>query len=357
MQNLTRVCRNGRLAARPFVLAVAAVFALLWTLHGAPTARADSGGSLSIQVPAQPEGPVGTNVTVAAQGATAGDKYQIAYVSPGGSCTSGLHTISGATATAASDGSFAVTFAWPNEAAQVGSLYPICAQDTTTNSAQPLQSQQPFRVDVDHAPSVSVSSSAAGQGTPATAPYAGGSDVVVSGRYFVPGQQPLEALLLTQKASGPGQLTASGGAQPLTLPDGTNMQFSADGSGAFQQHLLLPKSLAPGQYFLYVVTMDGTASTLPALAAYAEFTSAGPTPTPTATATATPVTPTAGVVPTPTSNTGSPGSGDGGAGKTIAVVALDGLSAVLLVLGVIFLASAAALPRTGMGQGGGPMRP
>lgn len=350
----TRARRDGRLLKlRPLALAVAAAFALLWAPHGAPPAHADSVGSLSIQAPAQPEGPVGTNVTVAAAGANAGDTYQIAWGAPGGSCDSGLHNILGATATAGGDGSFTVTFAWPKEAAQVGSRYPICARDTT-NSGQPLQAQQLFRVDVDHAPSASVSSSAAGQGTPGTAPFAAGSDVVVTGRYFVPGGQPLNALLLTQKAAGASQLTASGGAQALTLPDGANTQFNADSSGGFQQHLLLPKTLAPGHYFLYVVTTDGTASTLPSLVDYAEFTSAGPTPTPTATATATPVTPTVGAVTTP-GTTGS--TGDGGAGKTVAVVGLGGLSALLLVIGVIFLASAAALPRAGTGPGGGPMRP
>ncbi len=352
MENSTRGRRPARLTPRGLGLVATMALGLLWAAYGIPAARADSSATLVIQTPAQPEGPIGTNVTVAAQGATAGDKYQIAYVAPGGSCGSEMHNLSGATATAGSDGTFLVTFAWPKAAADVGGRYPLCAQDTT-HSSPPVQSLQSFRVDADHAPSVSVAPSAPGQGTPATAAYAPGGDVVVTGHTYLPGQQPLVALLLAQKASGPSQLAASGGAQALTLPDGSNTQFSADSSGEFQQHLVLPKSLTPGQYYLYVVTMDGTASTLPSLVASTQFTSASVTPTPTMTATATPVTPTP-ATPTPSANNGS--SSGGGSGKMLAVVGLGGLSALLLVLGVIFLASAATLPRTGAGPQGGPLR-
>lgn len=295
--------------------------------------------SLSIVVPVPgPDniavGPVGANITVAAQNLAPGDTYQIGYATPDAQCQSGFQNLP-EMPQAAADGTFTQTLVWPTSLNAVGAVYYICAQDTTTPTNPVAQSQQRFKVDAAQAPSVSVQAVSAGTPGSTTGPATlySGVGAAITGKNFVPGGLTLLVYLLTKQIHSAGDLQST----PLNTLD--NSPIKTQDSGDVAATVQVPPAITPGRYFLYVVSNDAQGASLPSLVAFTEVTV---TPPPT-------VTPT----PKPTSTPKSGSTGNGGNGnnnglstnRIIAIVALAVLSLVLIVLGIVLLASAAALPR------------
>src|SRR5215831_13167412 len=145
-----RVARLGALLALSMLALGATV------LSFAPVAHADT-VSLAILVPKPQsntaEGPVGTNLTISGQGATAGHDFQLSYALTIPSCpTSGpLGTV-----TADTDGKFTTTVDWPDAAGAVGSTYVICYKDTTSGAVLAQASDQKFKVDAGSPPSITL---------------------------------------------------------------------------------------------------------------------------------------------------------------------------------------------------------
>ena len=154
--------------------------------------------------------------------------------------------------------------------------------------------------------------------------------IALTAANYQPGGEPLKALLLNNPYSVPSDLTDSSVVTLATADSST--QLMADTTGAVSARLVLPSSLAEGNYWLYLVSSDGSPTVAPSLFAGQQIKVQKPaaTPTPSSTPKSTPgTTPKATSVTTP-----------------VAVIAgLGGLSLLFLILGVVFLASAAALPR------------
>ena len=125
-------------------------------LSFAPVAHADS-VSLAILVPKTQsntaEGPVGTNVTISGQGATAGHGYQLSAALTGPGCPTGGPL---GTATADANGKFTTTVEWPDTASAVGATYVICYKDTSAGPALAQNSDQKFKVDAGSPPSITL---------------------------------------------------------------------------------------------------------------------------------------------------------------------------------------------------------
>jgi hypothetical protein len=295
--------------------------------------------TLTIQVPAAAdgttaEGPVGAYVTVAATGLTAGDTYQLGYALVDQHCASGEQDFTPPlTKQASADGALTQWFAWPRYLQSIGTVYFICLKDTTNTTNPNVQSAQQFMVGAAQAPQITL---APGPGPDGSTPTAGattfviGGQAMLMGQNFLPGGEPLKALLLKkQYNNNPADLTSSSAVQ-LPQVDGTTA-ITADGSGNVNNTtLMLPATLSAGTYWLYLVSSDGSDTTPPSLLAGQQITVMKPAATPTPTTAAT--TPT--VTLTPSSS-----------GRIVAAVGLSGLSVLLFILGVVLLASAAALPR------------
>jgi hypothetical protein len=300
----------------------------------APVAHADS-FSLTILVPKPlsntAEGPVGTNVTVSAQGAVAGHDYQLSYAPTETGCTVG-----GALGTAKADasGKFTTTIAWPSAANAVGATYMICYQD----KSQPVLAQpsgQSFKVDAASPPSITLAPTDSTPGATPPDGYFAGGPVQITGKNYYSNHTQLLAIVTLNENFAPGDLQSG---YVLKRPDGSS-GFTADANGSFTVTMKLPT--ITGNFFLHVVSNDGGGKYLPALIATQPIT-IGQQPTPTATVGAT-VTPTVGV--TPTAGGGSnPGNGVSAAGL-IGVLSLGGLSILLFILGVYLLTSTGASPR------------
>jgi hypothetical protein len=301
----------------------------------APVAHADS-FSLTILVPKPQsntaEGPVGTNVTVTAQGAVAGHDYQLSYALSGPGCTVGALLD---TASADASGKFTITIAWPEAASAVGSTYLICYKDKSQPDLA-LPSGQSFKVDAASRPAITLAQtpSSAPGATPPGSYFAGGT-VQIAGKNYYSNHTQLLAFVTLNQDFAPGDLQPS---NALNRPDGSS-GFNADANGAFTVTAKLPT--ITGSFFLHVVTNDGTGKYLPALIATQPIT-IGLQPTPTATVGPT-VTPTAGVTPT-VGGGGNSGSGVSAAGL-IGVLSLGGLSILLFILGVYLLTSTGANAR------------
>jgi hypothetical protein len=318
-------------------LLLACIEALPSATPGAHARPLVTAPSLSIVVPAPgsnniAEGPVGANITVAAQNLAPGDTYHIGYATQDAQCQSGFQNLP-EMPQAAADGTFTQTLVWPTSLNAVGALYYICAQDATTPTNPVAQSQQLFRVEAAQAPSVSVqavSASTSGSSTGPATLYTG-VGAAITGKNFVPGGLTLLVYLLTKQVHSAGDLQST----PLNTLD--NSPIKTQDSGAVSATVQVPPAITPGRYFLYVVSNDGQGASLPSLVA---FTEVMVTPPPT-------VTPTP--KPTSTPNSGATGNGNNPKGFStkhiIAIVALAVLSLVLIVLGIVLLASAAALPR------------
>jgi hypothetical protein len=290
--------------------------------------------TLTIQTPAAAEGPVGTYVTVAATGLTGGDTYQLGYALMELGCASGEQDLAPKlTAPALADGTLTQTFVWPRYLQSIGTAYFICLKDTTNTTNPNVQSAQQFKVDAAQAPQITLTPGPGPGGstpTAGTTTFVAGGQAMLTGQSFLPGSQPLKALLLKKQYQNPVDLMSSSVVQ-LPPADGTTM-IIADGSGNVTATLVLPSSLANGTYWVYLVSSDGSDKTPPSLLAGQKITVMKPaaTPTPTASSTATPhATATPSLSPK----------------RLAAIVGLGGLSLLLLIFGVVFLVSAAALPR------------
>jgi hypothetical protein len=336
------------------LLALIATLAILGMLPSSflrvETARADSPGTLAILFPVPNSstslGPVGTNVTITGSGFTANLALQLGFATQDVGCTtSGFQPFSNLSVTADGSGSFQTTFAWPASLANVGTVYYICAQDSSNNLTQ---SQGTFTVAGNQSPAIAgakpVAGPTPGSGTP-TLPTTGffpGSTVEIDGSNFLPGSTPILAYLTTSQITQPSDFTS---AVQLTPVGG--QQIASTSNGQVTATVQIPSSQTPGNYFFYLVSADGRANgqqiALPSLVAGSPgVTVATAPPPPTATATSPAATPTS----TPQgSSTG--GTTSDKPEKLIAVVGLGGLSVVLFIIGVILLASAATLPRQG----------
>ena len=312
--------------------------------QAAQATRADS-PALTIVRPAPvvgvAEGPVGTNLYITASGLTPSDMYQLGYATQSATCAGAgaITPIAGAAPVQAdSSGDLTSAFAWPSDAAAVGTSYYVCAQNQTTPATPPVASSAVFRVDSAAAPSFQINAVDM-NGTPLATPapsgplYAGGY-VAITGNNFFPGGKHL----FVQETADPYTATVYDPQQALKIISGDAL---SDQSGSFNLVVQLPPE--QGALYLNVVSDDGVAdganSVLPSLVASQQVTIAPTpaTPTPTVKATATPhVTPT----PTPTSTHKSASST-----QVAAVVGLGSVSVLLFLIGIILLVSAAVAPR------------
>lgn len=337
-----RATLTGLTVVGALVLALAA---LAPGAQASPATTTDpSAVSLDITQPAPnngiAEGPVGANLLV--QGATtAGDAIQIGIAPRSAGCTTGFQALNVNT-TAQSDGSFSVTFAWPQIANNVGDRYYICAQDTTASAVGASKSL--YQIDSPDAPNITVTevndpnAPTPGPGTPAPTPpnppdgtfYAGGF-VEIKGQNFTPGGTAIQVFLtltqLTPAQAGGGQLQIVKGAA-VSKHD-----------GSFDIFVQLPSGQT-GQFYISATSPDGTSSVLPTLVGSqsAKITLA-PTPTPGPTPTPSPqATSTAGTGTNQNKQPSGPGTG-----QVIGAIALGLFSAIFFILGVAMLISASGM--------------
>jgi hypothetical protein len=325
--------------ARLSALLTLSVLALDATaLSFAPVAHADS-VSLAILVPKPSsntaEGPVGTNLTLSGQGATAGDTYQLSYALTIPGCPTGGPL---GTAKADANGKFTTTVQWPDTASAVGATYVICYKDTSAGPALAQASDQKFKVDAGSPPSITLApppSSTPNTGNSSDTYPAGGS-VQISGKNYFSNHTQLLAFVTLHQDFAPTDLQLG---NALKRVDTNNPGFPADANGSFTVTVKLPTFT--GNVFLQVVSNDGGGKYLPALIATQPITiGQAATPTPTVGPT---VTPTVGVTPTP-DNGGGSGNSVNAAGL-IGVLSLGGLSVLLFILGVYLLTSTGATNR------------
>ncbi len=311
----------------------------LTSAREAPRAQAaplDS-GSISILVPANPQGPVGTNLYIRAAGLTPGDAYQLGYAPQSATCAGTVTPISTASpATAESNGAFFSAFAWPPDANAVGTAYYICAQDQTTPTNPPVASADLFTVDSAAAPSIQINAVDRSGAPLATPPpnntlYAGGY-AQITGNNFLPGG----VQLLVQETADPFTASLYNPNRALSVVSGSPITTA---SGSFTIVVQLPQE--QGAFYLSVVSADGRIgppAVLSSLVASQQVTISPPpaTPTPTVSATA-----TATATPTPTP---SPSRGPS-SGQVAAVVGLGSASVLFFLIGIILLVSAAVTSR------------
>jgi hypothetical protein len=324
--------------ARLSALLTLSLLALGATALGfAPVAHADS-VSLAILVPKTQsntaEGPIGTNLTLSGQGATAGHDYQLSYALTIPGCPTGGPL---GTATADANGKFTTTVEWPDTASAVGATYVICYKDKSAGPALAQASDQKFKVDAGSPPSITLApppSSTPNTGNPPT--YPAGGPVQISGKNYFSNHMQLLAFVTLNQNFAPGDLQLG---NALKRVDTGNTGFNADANGTFTVQVKLPTFT--GNFFLHVVSNDGTGKYLPALIATQPITiGQAATPTPTVGPT---VTPTVGVTPTPDNGGGSNSSVN--AAGLVGVLSLGGLSVLLFILGVYLLTSTGATHR------------
>lgn len=335
-------------------LAVSLALALVWaiaatTVSQAPAAHAASNAQVMILTPVvgsdnSAQGPVGANVTIQASGLTPQTSYTVGVAIAPQGCVSQFINATNQPVSADANGSFTTTFLWPKDAAAVGSSYYICVQDATQPVSIALQSLQVYIVRAANAPLIDVKpapQSSGGAGTPTTGPippqgsnrFYAGEQVTITGQNFVPGGQNLSAYLTTQKITDASQLQSATALQTL---DGS--AIVPDNNGSFSTTVVLTQNASPGKYYVYIVSQDTQSGALPSLMAEKSITII-PQPTPT---------PTVTVAPTPTSTPGGAGTSTTGSNSPSNLGAIIGLgvtSALLFIIGVILLASAAAMPR------------
>lgn len=345
-------------SARRLRLRVSALLGLGWLLIaaaalGLPSAHALGTGSVSIIIPvpsgAATSGPVGANVTITASGLLPTDKYTLGYANATDGCSPGGHGPQIESVTPNSDGSYSTTFTWPGAANSTEAPYVICITDTSVPALPPIQSTNTFQVLDTSAPKIELKhvTSSVGAGTPAPAPqsdtsYYTGDVVQINGAHFPAGglgaNTTLGVYLTTTPAKSFGDLS-----QGLSL-NSTSGSLTPDSTNGFIARVALPDATvitSSAQYYLYVVSGDGSSTALPSLVAYRQITiSPAPTPTPTATATSTTV------VASPSATPGGSHT-TGGTSNLGLIVGLGAISIVLFIVGVILLASAAGTPRGG----------
>ncbi|HEX8037281.1 MAG TPA: hypothetical protein VF510_25725 [Ktedonobacterales bacterium] len=315
-----------------------------------PVARADT-PKLNIIVPhpadKQTRGPVGTNITVRAEGLSPSGVYALGYARAEIACDAGFQPFQNETETmtetAGADGTFTATISWPSSLDSVGVSYYICAQSATPAGAllAPFaQSVETFRVDAANPPSIDVATAGAtpGVGTPAASPlpdgsFYQGSAVTITGHNFAPGGSTLLVAVTSKQLQQPADFQAAARTSLPTADGG--LKIKSQSSGDISATVGLPASLAPDSYYVYVFSTDGADQAIPSLVASKQITVvAAPTPVPTAT-----TAPTATPTGTPP-NTG----GTFNLNNPTGVIALAVLSILLFIAGVIALLSAAAMP-------------
>ena len=345
--------RMSTVLALAIIALASAAYLSAGTRGPIPVARA-AAPSLTIIVPhpsdKHTDGPVGTNITVRADGLAANSAYNLGYASGDvGGCISGFQPFQNVTATTSADGTFITTFAWPSNVSNVGATYYICAQSATPLS-DPLtmsaQSVETFHVDAATAPAIDVAAAGAtpGDGTPALSPlpdgsfYRGGA-VTITGHNFFPAGSTLLVAVSTKQLQQPADFQAAAHDALSTSGSSGENTITSQSGGDFSATVTLPATLARGKYYLYVFSNDGADQAIPSLVASRQITlELAPTPQPTAT-----------TAPTATSSGGgSQGNGNtSGPHNLPGVLVLAGLSIVLFIVGVISLLSAAATPRPG----------
>ncbi|HET9110956.1 MAG TPA: hypothetical protein VFN78_09045 [Ktedonobacterales bacterium] len=337
-----RATLTGLTVAGALVLALAA---LTPGAQASPATTTDPGAvSLDITQPAPnngiAEGPVGANLLVQGN-ATAGDAIQIGIAPRSTGCASGFQPLN-ISPPLASDGSFSVTFAWPQIANNVGDRYYICAQDTTASAVGASKSL--YQIDSSDAPDITVTevnnpnAPTPGAGTPTpTTPnppdgtyYAGGF-VDIKGQNFTPGGTAIQVLLT------PTQLTPGQASLPqLQVVKGVAVSKH---DGSFDIVAQLPSGQT-GQFYINATSPDGTSSVLPTLVG-SQSAKIALAPTPTAGPTATP---SPQVTATTEAGTGQNKQSSGpGTGQVIGAIALGLFSAIFFILGVAMLISASGM--------------
>lgn len=347
-------CRMRR-ASSVLVLAVVALASVAYlsapTQSLMPVARAADSSTLTIIVPhpagKRTEGPVGTNITVRADGLTPDSVYALGYATAdAGGCLAGFQPFQDMNETAGADGTFTATITWPGGVNAVGVTYYICAQGTNQVVSVPTQSGETFRVDAANAPSVDVAAAAGtpttgGGTTPVPPPPDGsfypGSAVTVTGQNFVPGSSTLVVAVSGRQLQKPGDFQSA--AQNALSTSGGDNTITSRSSGDISATMTLPASMKAGPYYLYVFSNDGADQAIPSLVASKQITiAATPTPQPTATK-----------APTATTASGTPpsqgGTSSGAPHNLFGIFALSALSILLFIVGVISLLSAASMPR------------
>lgn len=321
-------------------LAAAALLGLPLVGLASPVAHA-SGGTLTIVRPAS--GPVGANVVVKVASALPSHQYNLGFAPQSGTCADDFAPFAGVSLTTADDGTRTTSFVWPADSTMAqGTSYYVCAQDAA-NSANVLQSNNAYQVLATTAPSISVAPAqpptSASSGTPmptaGTNPdgsYSVGQQVTVTGSNFLPGGQSIGIWLS-------GTVTALG--TRLTIEPVAGQSDVSDTSGAFTVTVTLPAGRIGQGLYLHAATLDATSHLPPTLVAHTSI-AIEPAPTPTPSPSPSP-SPTVTTPLTPTTPSTDAGSSD--ALRIAGVVGLGALSALLLIVGVILLASAAAMPR------------
>lgn len=336
-----------RQAARPLVygsLLIAFGWMTLFLGGGVPSlpvpvAHADSGATLSLVQPTDPEGPVGANIVARVQNANKNASFQLTYPASGADCTTTpLTPITGLSSNTTNDsGNRTFTFVWP--AASGTGTFVLCAQFSDIGATM-LQSDKPYTVLSASAPTISVapvvtatpSSGNTTQATPGSTPtYTVGSQITVTGTNFLPGGTLIGVWESgVQTAHNVNDL----GSQ-LQVVSGDQ---HTDTTGSFSIVVTLPAGRID-QAYIHVATGDGSNSLPPTLDVSQFITIGQAIPTPTMTATAT-NTPQPRVSPTPPVSSG----GSGGAGRILAISGLSTLSVLLLVIGTMLLVSVGRRP-------------
>ncbi|HLJ80369.1 MAG TPA: hypothetical protein VKT52_02710, partial [Ktedonobacterales bacterium] len=349
--------RAGALSSRALRMALpllaSLALILVWglasiTLAKVPAARASGNATVAIIVP-QPDssgnarGPVGAYVSISAQNLNAQDTYVIGVGLSSVGCSAQFIPSGSQGVAPDTNGNLVTTIIWPSAANAVGSSYYICVQDHSQPGSPAIQSTDTYTVRAGNPPSISIAPAALPNGTPGPIPpqgsnsYYAGSQITITGQNYVPGGEPLAIHLLSRPPTDQNDILNA-----PTLPPTDNSTIVADPNGSFTTTVALPvpQTSLPAKFYVYVVSQDQQqfqgGTTYPSLIADKSITIvAQPSPTPTVT-----------VAPTSTpAHTVTTTNNDNGPPNLGAVIGLGVTSALLFIIGVILLASAASMPR------------
>lgn len=339
--------RGRRRGKRPVIsgLALAVMMLALALALAAPmrtpraAARPLDGGTLTITIP-QPDsngeiaGPVGINLTVSGTGLQDGDTYALGYAPQDTQCTSGFPLFQNVTATA-TDGTFTTTFAWPKAVNSVGTLYYICAQDTTQPDAPPVQSDQLFHILSADAPQFTISDAKTQNAIPGPPfnVFVGGQ-IALTGHNYVPADVTLLVYLSTRRINTGQDFSAA-----RLLGTADSQQITTTESGDVSATVVIPNDVKTGNYFLYLVSNDRQGDALPSLMAGVQV-RVRLEPTPTASPS-----PTGAATSSPGTSTGTTGNGGLGLLRILGIIGFGLLSLILFVVGAMLLASDGRRPQ------------
>jgi hypothetical protein len=262
----------------------------------------------------------GTKVQIEGNGFPAGDSVNI-YATPDTTkCatdnTDNLQAFNPRTVTAKGDGTFQTSTKWPASSGQPGTIYYICAIDTTATTA--TISTTSFTVALD----VTVATT-----TPSVIP---GSTVTITGANWLPAQQLAVSITGSQSTNS----IVSG-------------QANSDATGNFSIDLTIPQNAPGGSYGVSVIAVnEQSLNTYKNNVITVNAGNSQATPTTVATQTPTPEsTATPASTPTTTNSGNGTSSGGGGAssggaqGMTLLIFTLGGLGVLLVIVGLIMFVS------------------